>query len=193
VLAKYDGRTTQESGGVLRRFKVTRLPPFLILHIKRFTKNSFVEEKNPTIVNFPLRGVDVSECEPSSRSALPLGGSLTSPSPLALADVEPPPPSDSIHKYYDLVSNITHSSAAGTAREETTWKTQVHLRPPRDPKTGELSGGKTEEEDEKWFQIQDLIVEEINRGMISLGESYIQVSRRISFFPPFLPFPEPSR
>lgn len=94
----------------------------------------------------------------------------------ALSDVEPPPPSDSIHKYYDLVTNITHSSAAGTAREETTWKTQVHLRPPRDPESGELLGGKTEEEDEKWFQIQDLIVEEINRGMISLGESYIQVS-----------------
>lgn len=63
VLAKYDGKTTQETGGVLRRFKLTRLPPFLILHIKRFTKNSFVEEKNPTIVNFPLRGVDVSDCE----------------------------------------------------------------------------------------------------------------------------------
>lgn len=63
VLAKYDGRTTQESAGVLRRFKITRLPPFLILHIKRFTKNNFVEEKNPTIVNFPLRGVDMSDCE----------------------------------------------------------------------------------------------------------------------------------
>ena len=62
VLAKYNGFTTQESKGVLRRYKITRLPPFLILHIKRFTKNSFVEEKNPTIVNFPLRGVDMSEC-----------------------------------------------------------------------------------------------------------------------------------
>lgn len=53
----------------------------------------------------------------------------------------------------------------------------MHLRPKRDPKTGELEDQtKTEDEEEKWFQIQDLIVEEINRGMISLGESYIQVS-----------------
>ncbi|KAK4699826.1 U4/U6.U5 tri-snRNP-associated protein 2, partial [Phenoliferia sp. Uapishka_3] len=149
VLAKYNGITTQEAKGVLRRYKMTKLPPFLILHIKRFTKNNFVEEKNPTIVNFPLRGVDMQDY------------------------VDPPP---NISTYYDLVSNITHSSAAGTAREETTWKAQVHLRPPRDEK-GRLEGGLTEDE-EKWFQIQDLIVEEINSGMIALGESYIQIWER---------------
>lgn len=91
--------------------------------------------------------------------------------PLPTADVDP---AANVATYYDLVSNITHSSAAGTAREETTWKAQVHLRPPRDAK-GRLAGGLTED-DEKWFQIQDLIVEEINSGMIALGESYIQVS-----------------
>lgn len=58
-------------------------------------------------------------------------------------------------------------------REETVWKSQVHLRPERDSQ-GQLAGGRVED-DEKWFQIQDLIVEEINRGMIALGESYIQV------------------
>lgn len=63
VLAKYDGITTQETKGVLRRLKITKLPPFLILHIKRFTKNNFVEEKNSTIVNFPLRGIDMRDCK----------------------------------------------------------------------------------------------------------------------------------
>ena len=33
----------------------------MILHYKRFTKNNFVEEKNPTIVNFPLRGLDLKD------------------------------------------------------------------------------------------------------------------------------------
>ncbi len=72
VLAKYNGVTTQEAKGTVRRFKITKLPPFLILHIKRFTKNNFVEEKNPTIVNYPLRGVDMQDCElppPQSLSA----------------------------------------------------------------------------------------------------------------------------
>lgn len=149
LLAKYDGLTTQEAKGVLRRYKMTRLPPFLILHVKRFTKNNFVEEKNSTIVNFPLRGVEMQD----------------------YVD-----PKSSIPTYYDLLTNITHTSAAGTAREETTWKTQVHLRPPRD-QNGQLRDGLTEE-DEKWFEIQDLLVGEINQGMIALGESYIQIWER---------------
>ena len=53
----------QESAGQLRRFKCQELPPYIILHFKRFTKYIFVEEKNPTIVNFPLRGLDFRECE----------------------------------------------------------------------------------------------------------------------------------
>ena len=79
VLAKYDGKTSQvcwtlqeidlahsftfqESAGHLRRYKCQRLPPYIILHFKRFTKNAFVEEKNPTIVTFPLRGLDFKDC-----------------------------------------------------------------------------------------------------------------------------------
>ncbi|SCZ99399.1 BZ3500_MvSof-1268-A1-R1_Chr7-2g09514 [Microbotryum saponariae] len=151
VLAKYDGRTTQESKGTLRRWKLTRLPPFLILHIKRFTKNNFVEEKNPTIVNFPLRGVDMADYVEGNQS---------------------------IAQYYDLVSNITHSSAAGTAREETTWKVNVHLRTQRDLETGKLSRPGKGDDDEKWYAIQDLIVEEINQQLIPLGESYIQIWER---------------
>ena len=53
----------QEFGPTLKRHHLTALPPYLILHIKRFTKNNFVEERNPTVVNFPLRGVELSDCE----------------------------------------------------------------------------------------------------------------------------------
>jgi U4/U6.U5 tri-snRNP-associated protein 2 len=63
VLAKYDGSTAQESVGQLKRYKCQRLPPYIILHFKRFTKNFFVEEKNPTIINFPLKGLDFRECK----------------------------------------------------------------------------------------------------------------------------------
>ncbi|PBL00370.1 cysteine proteinase [Armillaria gallica] len=54
---------------------------------RRFTKNTFVEEKNPTIVNFPLNGLDLREY-------------LSTPSPKPLL--------------YDLVANVTHESVAGT-------------------------------------------------------------------------------
>ncbi|KAG9098995.1 hypothetical protein FS749_002397 [Ceratobasidium sp. UAMH 11750] len=138
VLAKYDGKTTQEFAGQLKRFRCTRLPPYIILHFKRFTKNNFVEEKNPTIVNFPINGVDFSP-------VLERPGD-TSNSPII----------------YDLVANVIHESTAGTARdkESTVWK--VHLR---------AGSG----EREQWLQIQDMIVEDIRKEMIFLGETVLQI------------------
>ena len=65
---------------------------------------------------------------------------------------------------YDLLANVVHESVAGTTRdkENTTWK--VHLR------AGSEGG-----DNEKWFQIQDLIVEELRKEMIFLGETVLQV------------------
>ncbi|TFK77518.1 cysteine proteinase [Pluteus cervinus] len=140
ILAKYDGTTTQESGGQLRRYKCKRLPPYIVLHFKRFTKNVFVEEKNPTVVNFPLRGLDFKDFVDG-----PTNASAT----------------------YDLIANVTHESVAGTTRdkENTVWK--VHLR---------AAGGGGDQE--KWFMIQDLIVEETRKEMIFLGETVLQIWER---------------
>ncbi|GAA5821987.1 hypothetical protein JCM10212_002378 [Sporobolomyces blumeae] len=187
LLAKYNGSTSseliQQGQTTLRRYKVEKLPEFVILNVKRFMNNRFGEEKNPTIVNFPLRGVDFSDYVEGS---------------------EP------MSTYYDLVSNITHTSLAGTAREETQWKTYVHLRPERDEngnykpvrvetdnrqsseagshgvgaKAQVGNGGEgarlreVKEEDEKWFEMQDLVVQEIEKGLVGLGESYIQIWER---------------
>ncbi|KAM5531354.1 hypothetical protein V8D89_014999 [Ganoderma adspersum] len=147
VLDKYDGQTTQESSGQVRRFKCQRLPRYIILHFRRFTKNMFVEEKNPTIVNFPLRGLDFKD----------------------YLDVPASHPST----VYDLIANVTHESAAGTTRdkESTVWK--VHLR-------AGTGGG----DNERWFQIQDLIVEEIRKEMIFLGETILQIWERRPDAPP---------
>ncbi|KAF8516094.1 hypothetical protein JB92DRAFT_2911797 [Gautieria morchelliformis] len=141
VLSKFDGKTTQESMGQLKRYKLQRLPPYIILHYKRFTKNNFVEEKNPTIVNFPLRGVDFHE----------------------YLDAPPGHPPT----LYDLLSNVTHESVAGTTRDKanTVWK--IHLRAGGDGGDGE-----------RWFEIQDLIVQEVRKEMIFLGESVLQVWQR---------------
>ncbi|KAH9004168.1 spindle pole body protein [Lactarius hatsudake] len=141
VLAKYDGVKTQESRGQLRRFNCEQLPPYLIVHYKRFMKNNFVEEKNPTIVNFPLKGLDL-------RDYLSSAGQHPS-------------------TVYDLIANVVHESVAGTTRdkENTVWKVQ-------------LRAGYGTGENEKWFQIQDLIVEEIRKEMIFLGETVIEIWER---------------
>lgn len=78
VLNKFNGISEKEykthKDSTMRRFVITRLPPFIILYFKvifslfinvessfffslfqRFTKNTFILEKNPTIVNFPVK------------------------------------------------------------------------------------------------------------------------------------------
>lgn len=73
-------------------------------------------------------------------------------------------PHANISRLYDLIANVTHESVAGTTRdkENTIWK--AHLR---------AAGGGGESE--KWFMIQDLIVEETRKEMIFLGETILQV------------------
>ena len=65
---------------------------------------------------------------------------------------------------YDLLANVTHESVAGTTRdkENTVWKCHVRAG----------SGGG---DNEKWFLIQDLIVEEVRKEMIFLGETVLQI------------------
>lgn len=88
-------------------------------------------------------------------------------------------PSQPLSTYYDLTANLTHTSLAGTAHAESQWRTHVHLRAPRD-EHGNLVGG-VKDEDEKWFEVQDLRVEEIEREMVALGETYVQVRAGLSY------------
>ncbi|KAI9818136.1 MAG: hypothetical protein M1827_000761 [Pycnora praestabilis] len=89
ILSKYDGLRAQEHLSTRKRYRLLHpLPPYLLFHIKRFSSNKFVAERNPTIVTFPVRSLDMSPY------------------------VEPNP---SIHSpgepiWYDLVANITHEA-----------------------------------------------------------------------------------
>ena len=92
--AKYDGRTVTDDAKAGRRtLKITRLPRFLLLHVRRFARNAFFAEKNPTIVNFPVKG-------------LPLGELLRykSSSSKQQDDADP--------FRYDLAANVAHEGPA---------------------------------------------------------------------------------
>lgn len=157
LLMKYDGETKVERSGILRTHSCMKLPQFIILHFKRFGSNTFIEEKNPTIVNFPTKGVDFGVC---------LGKHLVEKNGEDSGELDDRP------QIYDLLGNVTYSSTAGTAKEDSQWKVQVHTRSTSDQVEHQKSMKK---EEEKWFQIQDLIVEEVNRQMVFLGETYIQI------------------
>lgn len=89
VLSKFNGVTEKEyntyNDNFLKKFEITKLPPYIILYIKRFTKNTFYVEKNPTIVNFPIKAIEFGELlAPEAKKRYPDGAT------------------------YDLMANIVH-------------------------------------------------------------------------------------
>jgi len=88
LLAKFNAVTEKEyktpKENFMKRFELTELPPYIIMYIKRFTKNTFFVEKNPTIVNFPIKSIDFGDIlSPEVKAAH--GGAV-----------------------YDLLANIVH-------------------------------------------------------------------------------------
>lgn len=70
LLQKFNGeRVTDDVAAGRRRFRVLRLPPYLAMSVRRFTRNRFFVEKNHTIVNFPVKNLDMRCCLPSPTAA----------------------------------------------------------------------------------------------------------------------------
>ncbi|XP_077216554.1 uncharacterized protein LOC143851110 [Tasmannia lanceolata] len=94
ILKKFDGESITE---VVRpciarmKYRVTRLPQYLILHMRRFTKNNFFVEKNPTLVNFPVKNLELKDYIP-----LPT-----------------PKETEKLRSKYDLIANIVHDGKPG--------------------------------------------------------------------------------
>ncbi|KAI5387933.1 uncharacterized protein LOC127100741 isoform X1 [Lathyrus oleraceus] len=94
ILKKFDGETITE---VVRphiarmQYRVTRLPKYMILHMRRFTKNNFFVEKNPTLVNFPVKNLELKDYIP-----LPT-----------------PRENEKLRTKYDLIANIVHDGKPG--------------------------------------------------------------------------------
>lgn len=113
ILSKYDGRHAAEHENARRSYRLLHpLPPYLLLHIKRFSKNKFVSERNPTIVIFNAHSLDMSPYVEPNPSIHPPGEPV----------------------FYDLVANVTHEavrvrddSVEGEA-EKKIWKSQIRDR-----------------------------------------------------------------
>jgi len=111
ILSKYNGVTAQELNAQRKRYRLQHpLPPYLLLHVKRFSQNKFVSERNPTIVTFDARvGLDVN--------------------PYVEPDPSQHPPGEPI--WYDLVANVVHEAVrakedvADSGEERKTWKVQL--------------------------------------------------------------------
>lgn len=110
VLEKYDGLKVQERAQDRIKYRLQHpLPPYMIFHIKRFSSNDFLSERNPTIVTFSPKGLDMRP--------------YVEPNPKLHAQGEP--------IYYDLVANVVHEavrirddSVEGES-EKKVWKVQL--------------------------------------------------------------------
>ncbi|KAG8490645.1 hypothetical protein CXB51_013899 [Gossypium anomalum] len=89
ILKKFDGEmvTTTVRPPARMRYRVTKLPQYLILHMRRFTKNNFFREKNPTLVNFPVKNLELKDYIP-----LPA----------------PTKENEKLRTKYDLIANVVH-------------------------------------------------------------------------------------
>ncbi|NWQ71833.1 SNUT2 protein, partial [Neopipo cinnamomea] len=163
ILAKFNGSTEKEyktyKENFLKRFQLTRLPPYLIFCIKRFTKNNFFVEKNPTIVNFPITNVDLREYLSEEVQAA------------------------HAHTTYDLIANIVHDGkpSEGSYRIHVLHHVSVPPGGPwwglRDPPAHPVPSW-SRQGTGKWYELQDLQVTDILPQMITLSEAYIQIWKR---------------
>jgi len=100
LLKKFDGRTYTEEPVtcIKRKYKIHKLPKYLIFHVKRFVKNNFYIEKNTTIINFPVKNLDLK----------------------AYIDA----PEENVSYKYDLIANIIHDGThnSGTYRVQAKHK-----------------------------------------------------------------------
>ena len=67
LLEKFNGEKEKEyilkgeerRDPLIKRFRISKLPEVLIFQISRFAKNNFFVEKNPTIVQYPVKHLDM--------------------------------------------------------------------------------------------------------------------------------------
>lgn len=107
LLNKFDGVTEKEvktyKESFMKRYQLIHLGNYVIICIKRFTKNTFFVEKNSTIVNFPVRNIELKD--------------YLAP-PEGLQGV-------ASHKY-DLVANIVHDGLPAAGKG--TYRCHVHKK-----------------------------------------------------------------
>lgn len=195
TIKKYDGIDYHYiDGPKRRRHRIRALPNYLIINLARFKKNRFTYEKNPTIVSFPVTNLDLSQYLYKSNYSLPTHNDIRDMNLNelkyllrtynrfsfistmdedqlryeCLTAVSKKLPIQMKHKY-NLVANITHTIPSEVGREG---------------KTNPLEEGSylchvQHKASGKWYELQDLHVQEIMPQLIGVSESYILIFERL--------------
>ncbi|KAJ5787170.1 hypothetical protein N7457_002160 [Penicillium paradoxum] len=187
LLNKYNGYTASEKLAHRVRHRLLHpLPPYLFFHIKRFSKNRFVSERNPTIVTFPSpRDLDMSpyvEPNPDIWSpGEPILYDLVANIILDPAIAAPGSMDDAVDKGVNAASGAGGaSSGAGGGSEKVSWLVQLHDKAMSAENIRIQNGSSTEtrQQGPEWLEIQDLFVKRAESETLFTREGYLMVWER---------------
>ncbi|KAJ2701117.1 U4 U6.U5 tri-snRNP-associated protein [Coemansia sp. IMI 203386] len=151
LLQRYNGSTISEWRGEAKKYQLTKLPKYIICHVKRFSKSEFSVEKNPTVVNFPIRNVPFGELLPKSPDLASEQDSNTT---------------------YNLISNICHDGQPEQRQNTSTTSDEGILA------ESHYLIYVHHKANDKWYKIRDLQVEHIMPQMIFLSDTFLQIWER---------------
>jgi U4/U6.U5 tri-snRNP-associated protein 2 len=185
LLNKYNGREASEKMAHRVRHRLLHpLPPYLFFHIKRFSKNRFVSERNPTIVTFPSpRSLDMSPyvepnpsiCPPSEPILYDLVANIIlDPSVAAPGATE-----DAADKGVNAAAGAGGSSSgAGAATEKVSWLVQLHDKAVSAENARHTGGAEQQQRNSEWLEVQDLFVKRAETETLFTREGYLMVWER---------------
>jgi len=167
LLQKYNGEQETQLkryGKDIKCMKsvISRPPEYLFISIDRFHKSLWDTQKNPTVVTFPLKDLDLKFClEDKSKSCK-----------------------------YDIIANVVHDDSRRDELDDSRWREKQRKGTVR--RTLDTAGKPDEgfyrvqilhQQSDCWFEIQDTKVKPVLREEVTLSESYIQIWKRTYYGP----------
>ncbi|KAJ5711533.1 hypothetical protein N7488_005689 [Penicillium malachiteum] len=183
LLNKYNGLNASEKMAHRVRHRLLHpLPPYLLFHIKRFSKNRFVSERNPTIVTHPSpRSLDMSPYVEPNPDIWPPGEpilyDLVANIILDPAIAAPGATEDAADKGVNAASGAGGSSSgAGGGSEKVSWLVQLHDKAMSADNARDQGG--VEQRGPEWLEVQDLFVKRAESETLFTREGYLMVWER---------------
>lgn len=194
VMEKFGGEKLMDvvKGGVhqRKRYWITRLPRYLILSLARLTKNHFFVEKNPTIVNFPVKNLELKDYffpeialpTDADLAQMPLSelkGFLVQHGGSTKGAVERGDLKERAKRVvaelggtkYDLVANVVHDSPPGQQEKKDAQRRGEEAQAP----PGTYRVHVFNRASDQWYEIQDLHVQETLPQLITISESCVLI------------------
>ncbi len=204
ILQKFNGVSFNDvisnsgsTSGQKRRYRLKRLPNNLILCLSRFKRNEFTNEKNPTIVPFPVKNLDLGPYVHGDDEAAKMLKNLPSEDEIRSMSVKQLKELLREHARPDLGSNVVEKSELVNvcidffkrslpdllsnkynlvANITHTVNAEVGREGQFDPlEEGEYRCHVQHKPTNQWYEMQDLHVGEIMPQQIGLSESFVLI------------------